>query len=53
MAKQEYKLHGDFDAILKKIEKTVIDGSFTATLEEKSDFQTEHGRCAVRVFEQG
>lgn len=51
MAKKEYKLHGDFDAILKKIEKAAIDGSLTATLEEKSDFRTEHGRCSIRVFE--
>lgn len=51
MAKFEKVLYGDFDAILKKIEGGVIDGSISASLEESSDFANGEARCSVRVFE--
>lgn len=51
MAKLECELTGNFHQILREIEDAVLDGSSTASCEETSDFQTEHCRCAVRVYE--
>lgn len=51
MAKFEKVLYGDFDAILKKVEGGVLDGSISASLEESSDFANGEARCSVRVFE--
>ena len=51
MAKFEKVLYGDFDAILKKVESGVLDGSISASLEESSDFVNGEARCSVRVFE--
>lgn len=51
MAKLELKIKGDFDKILSFIEKEILSGSISATLEDKSDFQDENTRCSVRVFE--
>lgn len=51
MAKLEKKLKGDFDEILEKIEDGILDGSISATLEDKSDFSKDGIRCSVRVFE--
>lgn len=42
---------GDFDSLLHKVEQIVLNGSISATLEEKADYRTEQGRCSVRVFE--
>ena len=51
MAKIERSgLTGDFDQILNDLEDAVMQ-SISATLEDKSDFKLEHGRCAVRVYE--
>ena len=51
MAKFEKVLHGDFGQILNKVERAVLDGSVSATLEDSSDMVTPQGRCSVRVFE--
>ena len=51
MAKYERKLEGDFDNVLGKIEDGMLSGSFTASLEESSDFISGEARCSVRVFE--
>ena len=51
MAKLEMLLDGDFDALLRKIETGVMNGSFTAELEDSSDFSCGASRCSVRVFE--
>ena len=51
MAKLERSLNGDFNQILRKIEKGIIDGSMSATLEDTSDFICDGARCSVRVFE--
>ena len=48
MAKLERQLRGDFQKIL---DTEILEGSISATLEETSDFHTEHCRCAVRVYE--
>lgn len=41
----------DFDRLVARVEKIVVDGSFSATLEEKADYDLGDARCAVRVFE--
>lgn len=51
MAKYEKVLTGDFDAVLKKIEDGILNGSVTASLEESSDFEEGTARCSVRIFE--
>lgn len=51
MAKLEKELWNDFDELLKTIQKGILNGSVSATLEDSSDFQGENARCSVRVFE--
>lgn len=51
MAKLERTLRGDFNQILETIERGILEGSMSATLEETSDFRDEDARCSVRVFE--
>ena len=51
MAKLEKKIEGNFDDILKKIEKGILEGSISATLEDSSDFVVGKSKCSVRVFE--
>lgn len=51
MAKAEYRLTGDFDYIVNSIERGIVGGSTTASLEESSDFNVGNARCSVRVFE--
>ena len=41
----------DFDALLDRIEKGIIYGSISASLEDSSDFHSGDARCSVRVFE--
>ena len=51
MAKLEKTLTGSFDGWENKIVRGIVDGSISASLEEKSDFRSGDARCAVRVFE--
>lgn len=51
MAKLEKTLSQDFDRLLHQIEQKLLQGSFTATLEDSSDFYGEGARYSVRVFE--
>lgn len=51
MAKLERTLQGDFNELLQRIERGVLNASFSASLEESSDFQEGGARCSVRVFE--
>jgi len=51
MAKLEKTLQGDFDSILFRIERGILEGSVSATLEGSSDFRDGEARCSVRVFE--
>ncbi len=41
----------DFDELLNRVEKVVLNGSVSASLEEAADYKTAQGRCSVRVFE--
>ncbi|MGN0714913.1 MAG: DUF6054 family protein [Anaerovoracaceae bacterium] len=51
MAKFERTLNGDFHEIIRKIEKGILNGSVSASLEDSSDFCGDTARCSVRVFE--
>ena len=51
MAKSEWTLSGDFDALLQKIDTGILQGSMSASLEAASDFREGGARCSVRVFE--
>ena len=51
MAKLEKTLSGGFDTLLERIEKGILDGSVSASIEDKSDFVGSSSRCSVRVFE--
>lgn len=37
--------------MINRIEKEILDGSISATLEDSSDFIIDNARCSVRVFE--
>lgn len=50
MAKAEYRLKGNFDHILSRIDEAV-QKSVSASLEETSDFSAPSCRTAVRVYE--
>ena len=51
MAKREYRLTGNFDALLNAIDNGILRGSVSASLEAGSDVQLGAVRCAVRVYE--
>ena len=51
MAKYEKTIVGNFDELLMRIENGIMQGSVSASLEDKSDFREGEARCAVRVFE--
>ncbi len=51
MAKSERTLRGDFNQILQSITDGILNGSFSATLEDSSDFRSGDARCSVLVFE--
>lgn len=51
MAKYEKTLTGDFNEIIRRIDKHILEGSVSATLEDSSDFYGGHARCSVRVYE--
>jgi hypothetical protein len=51
MAKLEKTLSGNFDSWLERIEKGILEGSVSASLEETTDFCQGDARCAVRAFE--
>lgn len=52
MAKLEVIIRNEpFDEILRRIENGILEGSFSASLEDASDFKSGNSRCAVRVFE--
>lgn len=51
MAKYERVISGDFDAILDLVDKTIMNGSISASFEDGSYYEYEAYRCAVRVYE--
>lgn len=51
MAKLERELNSYFNELLNRIERGIMNGSATASLEDSSDFIGANARCSVRVFE--
>lgn len=51
MAKLTKELKADFSAVLDALDRAIMGGSLSASLEDSEDFTTEHTRCAVRVYE--
>ena len=51
MAKFEKSFQGDFDHALSLLHQAVMEGSTTASLEDRSDYAAGEVRCAVRVYE--
>ena len=51
MAMFQRTFTGDFDTLVQKVERAVLNGSVSASLEESADYRTPQGRCSVRVFE--
>lgn len=51
MAKLEKSFTENYDKLLRRIEEGILNGSFSASLEDSSDFRCGDARCSVRVFE--
>lgn len=51
MAKLERAITGDFDEVLGCLERAVLNGSMSASLEDRSDFTVGPARVAVRMYE--
>ena len=51
MAKMEYALTGDFDALVKAINNGILSGSVSASYEDGSIWRQGNVRCAVSVYE--
>lgn len=51
MAKLQKTVQGSFSEILNTIEQGILSASYTASLEDSSDFSDGNARCSVRVFE--
>ncbi len=51
MAKLERSFKGDFDQVLARLERGVLDGSLSATPEDSSAFTVGPVRVAVRMYE--
>lgn len=51
MAKYTKRLNGEFGSLLSRIEKGILSGSISATLEDSVDYNAGDVRVAVRVFE--
>ena len=51
MAKNEYRFHGDFNTVLRRIHDGILGGSVTASFEESSEYAAGGVRCVVRVYE--
>jgi len=51
MAKYERQITGDFDQVLNRLDQGILNGSFSASFEDGSDYRCGAVRCAVRVYE--
>jgi len=51
MAKYERRLIGSFDALLQTLDREILKGSISASLQGESDYSAGDVRCAVRVYE--
>lgn len=51
MAKLERTLNGSMDALAQRIERGILQGSVSASLEDSADYKSGNARCIVMVFE--
>lgn len=51
MAKLERTISEDFRSLLARIDKGIMSGSVSASMEDGSDFTSGDVRCSVRVYE--
>ena len=51
MAQYERRFQGDFDQVLDRLNRGILNGSSTASYEGGSDWSSGNVRCAVRVYE--
>ncbi|MCI9165292.1 MAG: hypothetical protein HFF64_04750 [Oscillospiraceae bacterium] len=51
MAKYERHFRGNFDEVLRRLDKGILEGSASASFEDGSDWRGGAVRCAVRVYE--
>jgi len=51
MAKLERTINGNISDIIRRIEDGILNGSVSASVEDRSDFVSGTSRCSVRVFE--
>ena len=51
MAQVNYRLQGSFDGWLRRIEEGIVNGSVSASLEERRDSRMGDVRCSLRTFE--
>ena len=51
MAKLERIMNEDFDQLIARVEKGILEGSMSASLEDSSDYTAGDARCSHRVFE--
>lgn len=51
MAKLERRLKGDFDQVLARLERGLLEASMSATVEDQSDMTQGPVRVAVRMYE--
>ena len=50
MAKFERTITGDFDDVLDRLHRGILEGSSSASYEDGSDYTAGDARCAVRVY---
>ena len=51
MAKFERTITGDFDDVLDRLHRGILEGSSSASYEDGSDWEKDDVKCAVRVYE--
>lgn len=51
MAKYEKTFKGDFNQLINTIHNGILNGSFSASYEDGSEFSVGETKCAVRVYE--
>ena len=51
MAKYETYITGNFEQVLHHLDQGILNGSFSASFEDGSDYACGETRCAVRVYE--
>ena len=51
MAKLEQHVRGNFDSVLDRVHRAVMDSGVSADFEDGSDWSSGGVRCAVRVYE--